>query len=128
MIQMLLLFTSCLPCHLPIEPETPSYLIPVSNTASSIGVTWLAPVGDVDVYQVTYSPADGTTLPSVIIEATSPLELRIDNLLPSTDYTFSVKAVSGRDASFRESEPVQAVFRTGTGLTNDHVIMQLPSL
>ena len=70
-------------------------------------------MGVVDSYEVTYSPADGTPEPPFRIEATDPLERRVDNLRPGTDYTFFVKAVAGQDARFRESVPVQAVFRTG---------------
>ena len=86
-------------------------------------VHWEAGQGEQDLYELSYQPPDGTPEPPVSVPSSDPLELRVEGLLPATDYTFNVKAVSGRDATFKESGSAQGVFTTGRRSTENLVLV-----
>jgi len=77
----------------PTEPQQVQPTVSNEGSNNTIAVSWAAPTGDVEQYQV-YLSIDNTTI-DVMLDPTLHTSHRFDDLLPGREYAVRVITVSG---------------------------------
>ncbi|XP_071485159.1 receptor-type tyrosine-protein phosphatase beta-like, partial [Diadema antillarum] len=95
------------------------------TTSTTLTVTWSAAVGDVDFYEVEYSPPDGSTPQLSRVEATATLTFTIVTLLPGREYAVSIRTVTGQDGVASRSEPLEGTFQTMPASPGEIIIREI---
>ena len=102
------------------DPSSPAFAVPDIG-ANFIILKWSKSPGEVTLYEIDYSPVSSTgVIPPIQVPSTSLPQSTFGGLSPSTDYTFTIKAVSrqtfvaasGVQTVEKESDDVTTVYRT----------------
>ncbi|XP_077999957.1 uncharacterized protein LOC144452687 [Glandiceps talaboti] len=81
-------------------------------TQTTLSFTWVAAVGDFDLYEVYYRSGGGQDeLAGTVVKGGNP-EMTLEKLTPNTEYTISVNTVKGTGDYVMRSGPSEAVAST----------------